>query len=141
MTPAARFWAKVRVGAPDECWPWTRCRTKTGYGVTAVANRTVTAHRAAYIFTHGKTDAQHICHSCDNPACCNPAHLWAGTALANSRDKIAKGRAPTTCLTEEQARRVKFGSENGADLAREFGVSRTTISQIRTGKTFAWLAA
>lgn len=30
--PEVRFWAKVSVGAPDECWPWTASVFKDRYG-------------------------------------------------------------------------------------------------------------
>jgi hypothetical protein len=136
---SVRFWAKVERRGFNDCWPWLGCTTATGYGVTSLAGRTVTAHRKAYVLAHGATDAACICHTCDNPPCCNPAHLWAGSVLENMRDKIGKGRAHFAPLTEAQARRAKFGTEKICDLAREFGVSETAVSFIRSGRRWAWL--
>lgn len=87
---AERFWPKVdRSGGPDACWPFTGCIIKPyGHGQF---DKT-TAHRIAFFLTHGRLPAPYGCHSCDNPPCCNPAHLFEGTAQDNIDDMIAKGR-------------------------------------------------
>jgi hypothetical protein len=99
-----RFWSKVdRSGGPDACWNWQACtvagnpdRGIKGYGVFHVRGTTRThayAHRTAWELANGPIPAGlFICHHCDNPLCCNPAHLFAGTALDNVRDMIKKGR-------------------------------------------------
>lgn len=96
------FWASVDVRGPDECWEWTGCRLPIrpsggGYGITGKAKigeaGTTTAHRVAFILTYGPVPAGHdICHHCDNPPCCNPAHLFDGTTADNMQDCLAKGR-------------------------------------------------
>jgi hypothetical protein len=99
-TPAD-FWPKVdKSGGPNACWPWLGVRmpqTATGsddYGRFALAGRRVPAHRFAYEVAVGPIpEGLRVLHSCDNPPCCNPAHLSLGTDLDNMRDKIAKGRA------------------------------------------------
>jgi len=87
-----RFWSHVDVRGPDECWPWKACRHGQGYGIfkmtTGVWKK---AHRVAYFLTHG-TWPDAVLHSCDNPPCCNPRHLSAGTQLLNVADRHAKGR-------------------------------------------------
>lgn len=89
-----RFHAKVtRLGA-DECWPW-RGATANGYGHLRLGGRTaghIKAHRLAYILAKGDPGEQLICHTCDNPPCCNPAHLFAGDGQANTDDMMKKGR-------------------------------------------------
>jgi hypothetical protein len=89
------FWARVRCGNPDECWPWQGAKSDQGYGrVSGFGLRNVGAHRIAFGLTHGwdAISAVFVLHRCDNPPCCNPAHLFAGTAQDNALDMVAKGR-------------------------------------------------
>lgn len=73
----------------DECWEWTMSRSN-GYGQTSNYGP---AHRLAYeVFVGPIPEGLHILHSCDNPPCCNPTHLRAGTSKENARDRIARGR-------------------------------------------------
>lgn len=92
----ARFWSKVRVGKPNECWEWTGARNRTDYGKFKVRSYQLElAPRLAWQLgtTEQIPPRLHCCHTCDNPPCCNPAHLFIGTNADNMRDKIAKGRA------------------------------------------------
>jgi len=91
----ANFAKKVKKGQQDECWPWVASRNRKGYGQFAIQNYPVIAHRIAYILEHGSipNEAPHILHRCDNPPCCNPAHLFAGTNEENIKDMVAKGRS------------------------------------------------
>lgn len=96
-SPADRFWPLVdRSAGPDECWPWLGGGDRYGLFslVTSGPERKLTtAHRAAWILTHGPIAAeQQVCHRCDVPKCCNPAHLFLGTQQANIQDAIDKGR-------------------------------------------------
>lgn len=91
-----RFWAKVDVRGPDECWPWTAAGNQKGYGFFSYKCRNVVASRFCLIIegrmpSHGEMFALH---SCDNPSCVNPAHLRWGTASDNMQDKILRGRQP-----------------------------------------------
>jgi hypothetical protein len=91
-----RFWSKVAyVGAgPDDCWEWDASRDKYGYGQFSMGHSECDpAHRVAYALAHGAVPAGlFVCHSCDNPPCVNPSHLWLGTAADNNRDRDLKGR-------------------------------------------------
>jgi hypothetical protein len=100
VTPTAvRFWKKVdQSGGPDACWVWTAGRGGTmGYGSFQMGTyrntHHVRAHRMAWELTNGPIPAgKYVCHRCDNPPCCNPAHLFLGTQGDNLRDMYAKGR-------------------------------------------------
>lgn len=161
-TQIERFWAHVdRSAGPAACWPWRGARTQSGHCQTRIgapAGKKVYAHRWAYVLSHGAIpEGLEVCHNCpsgDNPACCNPAHLWAGTQAENIRDMHAKGRAakstgdthwtrthPEAVLRGEEHGRAKLieqdvreirrryaaGGVSQPQLAREYGVNHTMI--------------
>lgn len=92
---AERFWAKVDIGGPGECWPWTGS-TNDGYGaVRAICDgkyRVVKATRARWFLEYGEWPKMKMLHSCDNPPCVNLAHLSEGTDTDNKRQEVARGR-------------------------------------------------
>lgn len=136
-----RFWASVRKGSPDECWEWQRTRTKATYGRFTFQGKHYPAHRVAFALTVGADPGpdQIICHSCDNPPCCNPAHLWAGTHTENALDKCKKERNPagTRCrnavLTPELVALILKDTRPQTVVAAALGVSRQTISYVQRG--------
>jgi len=151
-----RFHSRVdRSAGPDACWPWTAYRDKDGYGLIRTPKRNERTHRMAYrIHTGSNPGKMLVCHSCDNPPCCNPAHLWLGTNQDNTADRHAKGRDPDgrqhrllrgeehgmAILTEEQARYIKglkfkfSRTFNRKTVAAGFGVTEATIKAIRAGR-------
>lgn len=97
MSDAERFWSKVRKS--DGCWLWVGAINKHGYGNFSVLvgssrrRKTVLAHRFSFEITNGAVGAGRlVCHSCDNPICVNPAHLWEGSARENVLDMHRKRR-------------------------------------------------
>lgn len=88
-----RFWDRTMT-APTGCIEWQGGRTPQDYGKTWFEGRTIGAHRLAWIVTNGPIpNGLQVCHRCDNPPCCNPEHLFLGTAAENQHDKGQKGRA------------------------------------------------
>lgn len=93
---ADRFWPLVdRTAGPNGCWPWTGNDVNAdGRGRVCIGNERFIAPRVAWALHHGQQIPPHLQanHSCDTPACCNPAHIWVGTQRDNVRDAHAKGR-------------------------------------------------
>lgn len=90
-----RFWSKVaKTESQDDCWEWTAGCQKSGYGQFSIrTGEKISAHRMAWILTNGDIpDGLCVLHSCDNPPCCNPRHLFTGTQGDNIHDMIRKGR-------------------------------------------------
>jgi hypothetical protein len=106
----------------------------------------IKAHRFSYIIYKGAIEkGKFICHTCDNPLCVNPEHLYQGTALQNKRDAIARNRTKVgedhhkSKLTEEQVKEILKYNDTGIALARKFGVDKNTISNIRRGKSWIFV--
>lgn len=148
---AQRFWSKVdRSAGPTACWPWTASRKPRGYGKFRLGRRILTASRVAFALAHDGEEPVGVRHECDNPPCCNPAHLLAGTQMENSGDMVSRGRSlrgernPMAKLTAAQAAEVlrRHGAgERASALAREFGVSEGLVRAIRDGRCWPALPA
>jgi hypothetical protein len=149
----AAFWSYVdQSGGPDACWPWTAGCDPQGYG-QGPFGWTRKAHREAYRLTHGDVPAGlSVCHTCDNPPCVNPAHLFAATHRENILDARDKGRLNTargersgqSKLTADQVRAIRgrlAAGETHREIAAAFGVSQPCITFIATGATWGWLDA
>jgi hypothetical protein len=142
------FWRSVDKRGHDECWEWTGTRFGKGYGSMTIGD-VRGAHRLSYEIAHGKASAsgKQVCHKCDNPPCCNPAHLFLGTAADNARDKELKGRGNQVygerhCrakLTEDAAREIAASTGTTASVAAAYGITPGKVSNIRNGR--AWSRA
>lgn len=145
-TQIARFWSKVDVKRHDgACWEWTGKKTGHGYGIFRIGPRdglvNLCSHRVAYELVHGPVpEGLFVLHSCDNRPCCNPAHLRAGTAQDNSDDAVERGRTRTGTakLSHDDVRFIRDNPQiSGKEMAERFGVVKSTISMLRSRKTYA----
>lgn len=140
----ARFWGNVDVRRRDECWPWMKA-TRSGYGVFHPTKReTVAAHRFALELSLGRPlgagmQARHLV--CDNPPCCNPAHLAEGTNADNVADMVGKDRqargSMKSRLTEAGVVSMRVQAASGvqlAEIARRHGISAALVTMIVRGQ-------
>lgn len=139
-----------RIDRSGECWLWTGAKSTAGYGQIRLDRKTVYLHRIAYEHYFGAIPkGMLVCHRCDVPACCNPAHLFLGTHQDNATDMVNKGRyvprlnlpkgsnIKASKLTEAQVSLIKIAitaRQSQPMLAKQFGVSTTTINNIAHGK-------
>ena len=155
-----RFWSKVDkapgFGPNGDCWRWAGTALLPGYGTFKITDQNgvrmdARAHRISWAITKGPIpDGMCVLHSCDNPACCNPAHLWLGTNAENSADMVKKGRHPTgadhalTKLTDGDViairQRYQAGGITQRSLAAQYGVNRGTIWRIIRRRRWVHLA-
>ena len=140
-----RFWSKVARGSADECWPWLGGRGRKGYGVfrDGGINR---SHRVAWELTNGPVEeGQQVLHRCDNPPCCNPAHLFLGDNTVNMADKLAKGRqihgeaqynAILKATDIPSIRALLRQGVTEEEIGQRYGVSRGAISNIKRKRSW-----
>jgi hypothetical protein len=149
LTLNETFLALLPVGEDNACWEWPMLKPDTRYGTLTYYYRHYYAHRLSYEVHHGPIpDGMIVCHRCDNPPCCNPAHLFLGTDQDNSNDKLAKGRQTrgedlhAAKLTENQVLEMRYLYSTGwlqEELSAAFGVTRSNVSMVIAGKTWKHL--
>ena len=130
------------------CIVWQKRCSNRGYGeISYLGNKSLT-HRVMYELINGPVPEEKcVCHTCDNPPCINPKHLFLGTQSDNMKDCVKKGRGynpkgeqhPSSKLTESQARKIKSSPLLTSILAVDFGVSTSTILSIKRGTTWKHL--
>jgi hypothetical protein len=138
------FWENVSVKGADDCWEWQGYRDAKGYGRMSFNRNVRIANRVAWGIMNGDIK-KGICilHKCDNPPCCNPAHLFLGTRSDNAKDRHKKGRTktgvhfgsvnPNSILIEDDVIKIRKLATEGMkqkDIAIKFNVSIHSISSI-----------
>ena len=151
-----RFLSHVILSGDEDCWEWTASKNTKGYGqfMYKIKGRRIhgMAHRFSFIIHKGKIPkGMCVLHHCDNPGCVNPKHLWIGTNQDNMDDRNRKGRqahlrgsaSGLSKLVEEEVIEIKNIIKEGKlfypEIAKLYGVCRSTIAAISTGQNWGWL--
>jgi hypothetical protein len=151
------LWSKIDVKTEDECWNWKGYKNEDGYGRTWINDCGYYAHRVIYDLVYpniitlsapkNTDETGFILHTCDNPSCCNPKHLWVGNCSENIADKVKKGRSadfsgdkgPNCKLSMAQAQEIRQKRKDGIstkELANQYGVSLSSIKTLLAGKSY-----
>lgn len=139
-----RFWEKVDKGDDGACWNWTAALNHGGYGVFGLFPRSaVKATHVSWNIHFGEIpNGLWVLHTCDNPSCVNPKHLFLGTAQDNMDDKVKKGRHAATVGERNKSHKLSYekvleirqryalGNTTYRELSNEFGVSEVQIGNI-----------
>ena len=142
-----RVFSKADVREWDKCWEFRGATTSNGYshvGQVDLFGEVRTnqyGHRTVWAVFNGRwpTSGEVVQHTCDNPPCVNPAHLIVGTQADNVATRPRSGRwfgGRTGKLTPEQVLIIRASTKPQTELAREFGVSQTAVSNVISGKTY-----
>lgn len=164
-----RFWEKVDKQGEDQCWLWLASGVTENhkYGLFYLNEqvKSIQAHRVAWMLVNGDIpQGAYICHTCDNPPCCNPKHLFLGDPQLNVDDMVNKGRAnwqkPDYKATAHMRARGENSGKSKMSEAQvlafvekatsnptvslsvysdEYGVSRGALTDILAGLSWGWL--
>ena len=149
LTVVERFFSHVNKADPNECWPWTGSANQSGHGEFFVSKTRgkVPAHAFSLELATGQAcpAGKETCHHCDNPPCCDPAHLYYGTRQQNIDDMWQRGRGRrgsdhrAARLTEESVVQIRHryaAGEFAKDLAAEFNVTTGAVVAVVLGKNW-----
>ncbi len=143
-----RLWSKVNILSDNKCWEWQGAKTTAGYGVIRIDYEANYTHRLAWSLKNkGEIPKKGvICHRCDNPACCNPSHLFLGTQADTVRDAASKNRMPkgekhfNTNITTDIVRQIRYLGEyttmTKKKISERFGISRQAVTDILYKRTW-----
>lgn len=144
---SSRLWPRVNIVDSNACWEWQGSKTAAGYGLLTIKYKNYYAHILAWELSNNQKapKGSHICHTCDNPSCCNPKHLFLGNAKINRQDAIEKGRDvrgeqhTSAKLTSGNVLEIRELAKQGishSEIARRFKVSRGAIVDIIYRRTW-----
>lgn len=133
---AERFWEKVEMIPFHDCWEWAARKDRFGYGVMHVNGSTQLAHRICYEMLNPNFNKKlSVCHTCDNPGCVRPEHLFLGSHKENMWDREDKGRGRNKKSfsfekAEEVRRLYKTKKFSQQKLSEMFGCTQANIGFI-----------
>jgi hypothetical protein len=134
VTALDRFW--VNVDKTETCWNWTGYshKPKYGYGSLRVKGERIQAHVFSYMLHNNLAEkpSMGVLHTCDNPACVNPDHLYLGTPADNVRDALIRGRYGRAKITLEDARWCL--GKHWSEILGRYDVSRGHATSLGTGR-------
>lgn len=152
-----RFWGKVT--KTEGCWEWAASSSRGGYGAFGVGKKVLRATRVSYAIHFGNFPSQlDVCHTCDNPCCVRPDHLFLGTHTENMQDMVKKGRYSEEKRNPKRKRGVEFwsakldphkvlairreyipGVVSQRFLAKKYGVTKNAVALLLSGVTWKHL--
>lgn len=135
------FWSKVNIEPhPSKCWEWTGNLSRTGYGNMTKRykeRKPIMAHRFSFILQGGNlTQDMLVCHTCDNPKCVRPDHLFIGDHSSNMLDKAKKFRTNGGITKDLAIKILEATKSEKSDLkiSQQFKIHRETVYRIRNNK-------
>jgi hypothetical protein len=138
-----KFWSRVDRGDPDACWEWQGGTNQDGYGMLTINKRHYVAHRVSFEIATEQEPKLQVLHTCDNPSCVNPKHLFEGTRSQNMQDMLAKGRWTKPVITRKLdcdiASAIRREFDQGAKkraLARKYDIVPKHVRDILDGKVW-----
>ena len=147
-SPREVILSNIKISEDGGCWEWTRALNSKGYGIVRFMGKVQQAHRISYRLLSNPSGVVEIpngmlvCHSCDRPACVNPAHLFVGTYSDNMNDMIAKGRAGPRVGEDAGMAKISYadakeirrlyaeGGVSQLSLAGKYGIGQTQVGRI-----------
>lgn len=140
-----RFTSKYKHNLKTDCWEWLAGKHVDGYGTFWVNRKNSLAHRVSYeLFVGSIPPSLSVLHTCDNPSCVNPKHLFVGTQDDNMKDMIQKNRKkvingsnlPQSKLTIQQVLEIRKKEKFQYEYAKDFGVCQATVREAQVGLTW-----
>lgn len=145
-TVIEKIFEKITLNETSGCWEYNGAKTRDGYGTYHDKGSNGLVHRRVYGFYYKNLPSKKfLCHHCDNPACCNPSHLFIGNSKSNMVDAKEKGRLNrgedrwSNKLKEHEVRAIREDTRTVTEIAKIYNVSISTISAINHKRIWAWL--
>lgn len=122
-----------------ECWLWPFGASRYGTIRHPVTGKNSRVHRVAYELDRGFPLVDYGCHTCDQPMCCNPDHIFDGTNKLNQLDAASKGRSARK-LDPEQVLAIRKDPRTSRAIAADYGIGNSQVSLIKRREAWQWLA-
>ena len=142
-----RFFEKLNIKGENDCWEWSGCYCK-GYGKFSLEGHARIATRIMWRLYYGEDPCgQCLLHTCDNPSCCNPKHLFLGSIQDNNKDMAKKKRNKrgeqhwNSKLGKQEVAEIYMSADSGVFLAKKYEVSIATIHNIRNDASWTHVTA